>query len=96
MNPVVLVGHQHNCPLHEVNQVESGSAAYTFNGKPVARVGDRTTYEPVRLELLAASFKQVEHGPWWPINSWLFLSSGGRLAHLKAEAQWCRLIDPPR
>jgi len=42
MNPVVLVGHQHNCPLHGVNQVESGSAAYTFNGRPVARVGDRT------------------------------------------------------
>ncbi|MFP3369388.1 hypothetical protein [Pseudomonas sp. SIMBA_068] len=42
-------------------------------------------YEPVRLELLAATFKQVEHGPWWPINSWLFLSSGGRLAHLKGQ-----------
>ena len=42
MNPVVLVGHQHNCPLHGVNQVESG-ATYTFNGRPVARVGDRTT-----------------------------------------------------
>jgi len=43
MNPVVLVGHQRNCPLHGVNQVESGSATYTFNGRPVARVGDRTT-----------------------------------------------------
>lgn len=42
-------------------------------------------YEPVRLELLAATFKQVEHGPWWPINNWLFLSSGGRLVHLKGQ-----------
>ncbi|CAI3802215.1 hypothetical protein GLGCALEP_03062 [Pseudomonas sp. MM221] len=43
-------------------------------------------YEPVRLELLAAAFKQVEHGPWWPISNWLFLSSGGRLAHLKGQS----------
>ncbi|MFV3292541.1 hypothetical protein ACNFBR_27885 [Pseudomonas sp. NY11955] len=43
-------------------------------------------YEPVRLELLAATFKQVEHGPWWPVNSWLFLGSGGRLAHLKGQS----------
>ncbi|AYG45208.1 hypothetical protein DV532_13250 [Pseudomonas sp. Leaf58] len=43
MKPVVLVGHRHFCPLHGPNQVESGSARYTFNGRPVARVGDRTT-----------------------------------------------------
>ena len=43
MKPVVLVGHRHECPLHGVNQVESGNATYTFNGRAVARVGDRTT-----------------------------------------------------
>lgn len=43
MKPVILVGHRHVCPLHGSNQVESGSSAYTFNGRPVARVGDRTT-----------------------------------------------------
>ncbi|WP_296229828.1 PAAR domain-containing protein [Pseudomonas sp. UBA4617] len=43
MKPVILVGHRHVCPLHGTNPVESGSSAYTFNGKPVARVGNRTT-----------------------------------------------------
>ncbi|MEN5038426.1 hypothetical protein [Pseudomonas sp. TWI929] len=43
-------------------------------------------YEPVRLELLAASFRQVEQGPWWPIGNWLFLSSGGRLVNLKGQS----------
>jgi uncharacterized Zn-binding protein involved in type VI secretion len=43
MNPVVVVGHRLVCPLHGVNQVECGSATYTFNGRAVARVGDRTT-----------------------------------------------------
>ncbi|GLO29284.1 MULTISPECIES: PAAR domain-containing protein [Pseudomonas] len=43
MNPVVLVGHRHVCPLHGINEVESGSATYIFNGRAVARVGDRTT-----------------------------------------------------
>ena len=42
MNPVVLVGHRHVCPLHGTNQVESGSATDSFNGRAVARVGDRT------------------------------------------------------
>ncbi|MGE8323586.1 MAG: hypothetical protein ACN6OX_10955 [Pseudomonas sp.] len=43
-------------------------------------------YEPVRLELLAATFERVEQGPWWPISNWLFLSSGGRLASLKGQS----------
>ncbi|QJQ20634.1 hypothetical protein HG549_12065 [Pseudomonas sp. SK] len=42
-------------------------------------------YEPVRLELLAATYRQVEQGPWWPIGKWLFLSSGGRLVNLKGQ-----------
>ncbi|MFJ2981024.1 MULTISPECIES: PAAR domain-containing protein [unclassified Pseudomonas] len=41
MKPVVLVGHHHDCPLHGIGVVETGSADYTFNGKAVARVGDR-------------------------------------------------------
>ncbi|WP_025755082.1 MULTISPECIES: hypothetical protein [unclassified Pseudomonas] len=52
-------------------------------------------YEPVRLELLAATFKQVEHGPWWPINDWLFLSSGGRLAHLKGQSGQRHALPEP-
>lgn len=34
-------------------------------------------YEPVRLELFAAAFGQVDKGPWWPIKRWLLLTSGG-------------------
>lgn len=41
MRPVTLVGHRHDCPLHGAGVVETGSAGYTFNGKPVARVSDR-------------------------------------------------------
>ncbi|MCO7568267.1 PAAR domain-containing protein [Pseudomonas sp. S 311-6] len=41
MRPVVLVGHRHDCPLHGAGTVVTGSANYTFNGKAVARVGDR-------------------------------------------------------
>jgi len=43
-------------------------------------------YEPVRLELLAATFERVEQGPWWPISNWLFLSSGGGLLSLKGQS----------
>ena len=43
-------------------------------------------YEPIRLELLAATFERLEQGPWWPISDWLFLSSGGRLASLKGQS----------
>ncbi|WP_201168464.1 PAAR domain-containing protein [Pseudomonas sp. S31] len=41
MKPVVLVGHRHECPLHGHGVVETGSATYTFSGRPVARIGDR-------------------------------------------------------
>ncbi|MEN5303495.1 MULTISPECIES: PAAR domain-containing protein [unclassified Pseudomonas] len=43
MKPVVLVGHSHACPIHGKGVVETGSPNYTFNGKAVARVGDRTS-----------------------------------------------------
>lgn len=42
MKPVVLESHQHECPIHGIGVVETGSPTYNFNGKPVARVGDRT------------------------------------------------------
>ncbi|MDH0649322.1 PAAR domain-containing protein [Pseudomonas sp. GD03858] len=41
MRPVVLVGHQHDCPVHGKGTVETGSPTYQFNGRAVARVGDR-------------------------------------------------------
>lgn len=43
MKPVILVGHRHDCPVHGPGVVETGSPHYTFNGKAVARVGDRTS-----------------------------------------------------
>ncbi|MEN5304465.1 hypothetical protein [Pseudomonas sp. TWI628] len=42
-------------------------------------------YEPLRLELLAALFERTDQGPWWPIERWVFLSSGGGLANLKGQ-----------
>ncbi|WP_342456600.1 PAAR domain-containing protein [Pseudomonas sp. PSKL.D1] len=47
MRPVILVGHTHDCPIHGQNFVETGSPHYTFNGKAVARVGDRTRCDAV-------------------------------------------------
>ncbi|MFJ4351254.1 hypothetical protein ACIPZ5_10145 [Pseudomonas sp. NPDC089428] len=44
-------------------------------------------YEPLRLELLAALFERAEQGPWWPIERWVFLTSGGSLASLKGQPQ---------
>lgn len=34
-------------------------------------------YEPLRLELLAATLKHKEMGNWWPIHHWLFPTSSG-------------------
>jgi hypothetical protein len=34
-------------------------------------------YEPLRLELLAATLKHGEMGSWWPIHHWLFPTSSG-------------------
>ncbi|QKL01848.1 hypothetical protein GEV39_10725 [Pseudomonas sp. NY5710] len=49
-------------------------------------------YEPIRLELLAATFKQGERAPWWPISRWLFLNSSGQLLNLKGQSgQRCLL-----
>ncbi|MBK4998188.1 hypothetical protein IAE37_000464 [Pseudomonas sp. S31] len=42
-------------------------------------------YEPLRLELLGASLERPELGPWWPIEHWVFPSSGGKLASLKGQ-----------
>ncbi|MFJ4443833.1 hypothetical protein ACIPZ8_17300 [Pseudomonas sp. NPDC089422] len=42
-------------------------------------------YEPLRLELLAALFEHAEQGPWWPIERWVFMTSGGSLASLKGQ-----------
>lgn len=66
-------------------QVPDGKGAFSFY--PV--------YEPVRLELLAATYQQVEHGPWWPIGKWLFLSSGGRLVNLKGQGKQRHPLPAP-
>lgn len=43
MKPVILVGHTHECPIHGPGTVTTGAANYLFNGKPVARVDDKTS-----------------------------------------------------
>ncbi|QUE91372.1 hypothetical protein PkoCFBP13504_03490 [Pseudomonas koreensis] len=40
MPAVVLVGHDHDCPLCGSTTVDSGSPAFKVNGRAVARVGD--------------------------------------------------------
>ncbi|MFD2640548.1 PAAR domain-containing protein [Pseudomonas japonica] len=40
MQPIVLLGHQHDCPIHGKGTVTSGAIDATVNGKPIARVGD--------------------------------------------------------
>ncbi|MGY4527233.1 hypothetical protein [Pseudomonas sp. TE21394] len=66
-------------------RVPDGKGAFSFY--PV--------YEPVRLELLAATYQQVEQGPWWPVSKWLFLSSGGRLVNLKGLGQQRHPLPEP-
>ncbi len=41
MKPIVLVGHQHSCPIHGSGTVVSGARETAFDGRAVARVGDR-------------------------------------------------------
>jgi uncharacterized Zn-binding protein involved in type VI secretion len=43
MKPIVLVGHPHDCPLHGEGEVVTGSSTTWVNGRPIARVGDRTS-----------------------------------------------------
>ncbi|VVQ06599.1 hypothetical protein PS938_03053 [Pseudomonas fluorescens] len=40
MPAVVLVGHDHDCPLCGPTTVDSGTRNMTVNGRAVARVGD--------------------------------------------------------
>jgi hypothetical protein len=42
-------------------------------------------YQPLRLELLAALLERADQGPWWPIERWVFMTSGGSLAGLKGQ-----------
>ncbi|MCU1782058.1 PAAR domain-containing protein [Pseudomonas sp. 13B_2.1_Bac1] len=42
MPAVVLVGHDHDCPLCGPATVKSGLHNVTVNGRAVARVGDST------------------------------------------------------
>jgi hypothetical protein len=34
-------------------------------------------HEPLRMELLAGTFRRNDEGPWWPIRHWLLPSSSG-------------------
>ncbi|AZD86919.1 hypothetical protein C4K14_4097 [Pseudomonas chlororaphis subsp. aureofaciens] len=43
MKPIVLVGHQHSCPIHGSNTVVSGASEALVNGRAIARIGDQTS-----------------------------------------------------
>lgn len=40
MPAIVLVGHDHDCPLCGPTAVDTGAPNDTHNGRPIARVGD--------------------------------------------------------
>lgn len=46
MPAVVLVGHDHDCPLCGPTTVDSGTRNVTVNGHAVARVGDTLDAAP--------------------------------------------------
>ncbi|MBA1198643.1 putative Zn-binding protein involved in type VI secretion [Pseudomonas sp. BIGb0278] len=41
MKPIVLIGHKHDCPIHGIGEVVSGTSATRVGGREVACVGDR-------------------------------------------------------
>ncbi|MFP3555102.1 PAAR domain-containing protein [Paraburkholderia sp. SIMBA_049] len=43
MRPVVLVGHQHICPIHGPGIVTTGTSGVLVGGRAVARIGDKTS-----------------------------------------------------
>lgn len=43
MQPIVLVGHRHDCPAHGIGTVVSGAAHANVKGRPIARVGDKVS-----------------------------------------------------
>ncbi|MBI6556614.1 PAAR domain-containing protein [Pseudomonas sp. LY-1] len=45
MPAVVLVGHDHDCPLCGPTTINSGTRNVTVNGRAVARVGDTTDHD---------------------------------------------------
>ncbi|WP_025807402.1 PAAR domain-containing protein [Pseudomonas chlororaphis] len=49
MKPIVLVGHQHNCPIHGSGTVVSGAREAHVSGRAVARVGDQISCGAVIL-----------------------------------------------
>ncbi|MDG3714358.1 PAAR domain-containing protein [Pseudomonas aeruginosa] len=49
MKPIVLVGHQHSCPIHGTGTVVSGASQAKVNGRAVARIGDQISCGAVIL-----------------------------------------------
>ena len=49
MKPIVLVGHQHSCPIHGSGTVVSGASEALVDGRAIARIGDRISCGAVIL-----------------------------------------------
>lgn len=43
MQPIVLVGHRHSCPIHGEGTVSTGAVSVAVDGKSIARIGDSIT-----------------------------------------------------
>ncbi|NIE77292.1 hypothetical protein F3J45_22920 [Pantoea sp. Ap-967] len=50
MNPIVLIGHRHDCPLHGATTVTTAAAHLLIEGSPAARVGDTTSHGGTLVE----------------------------------------------
>ena len=65
--------------------LSSGANAQTVSAHVIAlgqlTQGQTCTYfpvhEPLRLELLVATYRRNEPGPWWPVRHWLLPTSSG-------------------
>lgn len=44
-------------------------------------------FEPIRFELFASVFEQINGGPWGPIRQWLFITSDGSPVSLKVQPE---------
>ncbi|NIF26640.1 hypothetical protein F3J44_09595 [Pantoea sp. Tr-811] len=82
MNPIVLIGHRHDCPLHGATTVTTGAAHATVNGSPIARVGDETSCGAI-IETGAAHLL-IEGSPAARVGD--TTSHGGTL--VEGDASW--------
>lgn len=82
MKPVVLVGHQHSCPIHGSGTVVSGASEAHVDGRAIARIGDQISCGAIILTGSADTI--VEGQPVARLGD--VTSHGGTL--VEGDADW--------